>query len=104
MLSEKEIEKKLYLQADLFRHHMDRKDYLAAALCVDTAAAVAWFTGLDEDKKKELFGDREPDEPVAGLIPEERYLKACEWCIFKGRYARHRMSWCNIQKLAKKGG
>lgn len=76
MLTEKQIEKKLFEQPDMFIHHLRRKDYLNAALCVDWAQRVAMFVKLDEQKKAELFGDKQPDVPVEGLINEERYLKA----------------------------
>lgn len=98
MLNEKEIVNKLYEQADLFRHHMRRKDYLSAALCVDWAGMVALFVELDDDRKAELFGDRQPEEPVKGLIDEEQYLKACEWCIFHG-YEISRHTYQNVQKM-----
>ena len=101
MLNEKQIEKKLFEQAEMFRHHMRRKDYLSAALCVDWAAKVALFVELDEKSKTELFGSREdPDNPVEGLIRESDYLKACEWCIFRGGYDHSRNTYQNVQKLA----
>lgn len=99
MLTEYGIEKKLYEQAAMFMHHFKRKDYLAAALCVDWAQKVAMFVELDEQKKAEIFGDRQPDEPVEGMINEEWYLKACEWCIFKGGYANTRHTYQNVQKM-----
>ena len=37
MLNEKDIIGKLYDQVEIFKHHMRRKEYLEAALCVDTA-------------------------------------------------------------------
>lgn len=99
MLTEKEIEKKLYDQPDMFRHHLSRKDNLNAALCVDWMRQVALFVELDEERRAELFGDRQPDVPVEGLINEEWYLKACEWCIFKGGYAATRRTYQNVQKM-----
>lgn len=98
MLTERQIEKKLYDQPGMFRHHMSRKNYLNAALCVDRAQMVARFVGLEEQKKAELFGDRQADEPKEGLINEERYLKACEWCIFHG-YEKTRRTYQQVQKL-----
>lgn len=99
MLTEAQIESKLYDQAGMFVHHMKRKAYLQAALCVDYAQMVALFVELDEHKKAEIFGDRQPDEPIAGLINEEIYLKACEWCILKGGYAHSRHTYQNVQKM-----
>ena len=98
MLTESGIEKKLYDTPQMFTHHLRRKDYLNAALCVDWAQRVAMFVGLDESKKAELFGDRQPDEPVEGLIKEGRYLKACEWCIIHG-YATTRRTYQQVQKM-----
>lgn len=99
MLSEKQIEDRLYEQANLFRHHFDQKEYLKAALCVDWARMAALFVELEEGKMAELFGDRQSDELVEGLINEEYYLKACEWCIFKGGYAYTRHTLKNVQSL-----
>lgn len=102
MLSEKQIEDKLYEQAGLFKHYFARKEYLRAALCVDWTRMVALFVELEEGKRVELFGDRQPDEPIEGLINEERYLKACEWCICKGGYAYTRHTLENVQSLRQK--
>lgn len=99
MLTEKQIENKLLEQADMFKHHLARKDNLNAALCVDWARLVALFVELDEKRRAELFGDRQPDVPVEGLINEGRYLKACEWCIFRGGYAITRRTYQNVQKM-----
>ena len=98
MLTERQIEKKLYDQPGMFRHHMSRKNYLNAALCVDWAKKVAMFVELEEQKKAELFGDKQPDVPVEGLINEERYLKACEWCIIHG-YAITRRTYQQVQRM-----
>lgn len=100
MLTELQIEKKLYEQTDIFKHHMRRKEYLEAALCVDRAAMTASFVELDEPKVKELFGDREPDEPVDGLISEQAYIKACDWCTFEGGYATRRLTYQNVRKIS----
>lgn len=98
MLSITEIEKKLYDQADMFRHYIRREEYLEAALCADNAKLVALFIGLEDDKMRELFGDRQPEQPVEGLFHEEWYLKACEWCIFRGGYAVTRHTYQNVNK------
>lgn len=99
MLNEAQIEKKLYEQADMFMYYMRRKDYLEAALCADRAKTVAVFIGLESDKMAELFGDRQPEQPVEGIINEEWYMKACEWCIFRGDYAVTRHTYQNVQKM-----
>ena len=102
MLNEKQIEQKMYEQAEMFRHHIRRKDYLSAALCVDWARDVALFVGLDEKSMEELFGSRQDlERPVVGLIKEDEYQKACAWCIFEGGYEYSRHTYQNIvQKLA----
>lgn len=99
MLTEKEITKKLYEQADLFDHYMRRREYLNAALCADWAAMVALFVEMDEDKMTELFGDRQPDEPVEGLIREDKRMIADEWCIFKGGYPVSKHTYQIVQQL-----
>lgn len=99
MLSEKEIEKKLFEQAEMFNHYFRRREYLMAALCADWAAMVAQFVGLEEAKMIELFGDRQPDEPIIGLIREDKRIKAEDWCIFEGGYAVSRHTYQNVQRL-----
>lgn len=96
MLNEKGIVDKLYIQPEIFKHHMARKEYLNAALCVDKALAVAGFIGLEEDKRIELFGDRQRSEPVTGLIDEKQYLKACDWCTFYGGFSFSRETLANV--------
>lgn len=98
MLSEKEIRDKLYDQAGIFKHHIRRQDYLAAALCADWAAMVALFVGLDEKNMAELFGDRQPEEPIEGLIEEEWRIKAEWWCIMHG-YAHSHHTYQNVMRL-----
>lgn len=99
MLSEKEIEKKLFEQAEMFNHYFRRREYLMAALCADWAAMVAQFVGLPEAKMVELFGDRQPDEPIIGLINEDKRIKAEDWCIFEGGYAVSKHTYQNVQRL-----
>lgn len=102
MLNEKGIVDKLYDQKGIFEHHMRRKEYLEAALCVDDAQKIAMLIGLEEDKRAELFGDRQPDEPVKGLIDEQQYLKACDWCTFRGGYGFSRHTYKNVMRLRRK--
>ena len=52
MLNEKDIIGKLYDQAEIFKHHMRRKEYLEAALCVDTASMVAHKLEVPEDIRR----------------------------------------------------
>lgn len=97
MLESREILSRMYDHAAVFKGCMARKDYLRAALCADSASEVALFISLDEKYRKEIFGDRQADEPVPGLIDEEQYLKACEWCIMHG-YEKSRSTLENIMK------
>lgn len=99
MLNEAQIEKKLFDQAGYFDHHFRRKEYLEASLCADWAEMTAMFIGLEESKKVELFGTRQTDPPVEGLIREEKRMKADEWCIFRGGYAYSRHTYQNVMKL-----
>lgn len=101
MLTEQEIVKKLYDQAAMFDHHYRRREYLQAALCADQAAQVALFVRLDGDRMAELFGSRQSDEPVEGLIREDKRIKAGDWCTYHG-YARTRHTYRNVQLLIKK--
>lgn len=100
MLNDKGIMDKLYLQPEIFKHHMMRKEYLDAALCVDRALAVSVFIGLEPEKRAELFGDRQRSEPVTGLIDEKQYLKACDWCTFKGGFSFSRATYANVVRNA----
>lgn len=98
MLTEKEIEQKLYEQAEIFRHYYMRKEYLEAELCREWAGMVALFIGWEEEKMTELFGTRQQDEPIDGLIREEYYIKAMDWCVTHG-YNISSHTYQNVQKL-----
>lgn len=98
MLSEKEIRDKLYDQPAMFRHHMSRKNYLNAALCADWAQMTAHFIGLDEKSRTELFGDRQPDEPIEGLLKEDEHIKASWWCVLHG-YEKSIHTYQEIQRM-----
>lgn len=100
MLSEKELEKKLFEQAEWFDHYISRKEYLQAALCADWAAMIALFCGADEELMVRLFGTRQTDEPIEGLIRADRRMKADEWCIYKGGYAHSKHTYQNVMTLA----
>lgn len=99
MLTEGQIEKKLYERVGYFYHYMGRKQYLEAALCVDWMHRIAQFIDLPEEKRIELFGNRDEDNPVEGLIREESALKAEEWCVCKGGYDVTRHTYQNVQRL-----
>ena len=99
MLDEKSIEKKLRLQVEVFNVYMNGKHYLEAALTADWMSRFAMFVELEEDKKIELFGTRQTDEPIEGLLNEERRLKAEEWCVMKGGYEKTRHTYQNVQRL-----
>ena len=81
-------------------HYISRKEYLQAALCADWAAMIALFCGADEELMVRLFGTRQTDEPIEGLIRADRRMKADEWCIYKGGYAHSKHTYQNVMTLA----
>ena len=89
---------KLNEQAGMFRHYFIRKEYVKAALCREWAGMVSLFVDWDGDRHNELFGTRQPDEPIEGLIKEEYYIKALDWCVFHG-YAQTIHTYQNVQTL-----
>lgn len=103
MLNEHEIKMKLFDRAELFKFYFYRQQYLEAALCVDNIKTVALFIGLDQKTCAELLGDRQQEPPAEGVIDEKYYLKACEWCIFKGGYDKTRHTYQNVEEMRKKG-
>ena len=54
MLEGKQIIDKLYGEADLFVHHMRKKEYPQATCCYDTARNVAVFLELEEKKGRNV--------------------------------------------------
>lgn len=84
MLNEDQIIKKLYDQVKIFKDHMMRKEYLQAVLCADQASMVVMCLDMGEEVRAELFGVRDKNNPVIGLIDEAQYIKALDWCIFHG--------------------
>ena len=76
MLSEKEIIQKLYEQVDVFYKAMSRKEYAKAAFTHYICECVALFCEVPEEIKVELFGTRQTEKPVEGLMPEKLVLKA----------------------------
>lgn len=84
MLDEDQIIKKLYDQARIFKEHMMRKEYQKAVLCADRASMVILRLDADERIRKEIFGERDKNNPVTGLIDEQQYIKALDWCIYHG--------------------
>lgn len=84
MLNEDQIIKKLYDQAEIFKEHMMRKEYLEAVLCADRVSMAILCMDVDESIKKEIFGERDKNNPVTGLIDEQQYIKALDWCIYHG--------------------
>lgn len=65
MIKDTDLVKKLRLQADVFRHHFSRKEYIEAKMVREIAGTVALFIEAPEDFKIELFGDRQGDEAEA---------------------------------------
>ena len=85
MIKDTDLVKKLRLQADVFRHHFNRKEYIEAKMVREIAGMVALFIEAPEDLKMELFGDRQGDEPVEGLFDEEKCIKAALLLKKKGK-------------------
>lgn len=76
MLTTSQIEDKLYRQAELFKKYIWDREYAQAKSCYDTARDVALFVDLAEEKRRELFGDRQQEPPLEGLFPEDLVQKA----------------------------
>lgn len=78
MLTQEEIIKKLYEQPNKFYKEFFQKHYGAASLTAFAARIVANFVELDEEKMIELFGTRQADKPIEGLIKEDDAIMA-DW-------------------------
>lgn len=100
--NETEFINKLYLQAKIFKHHMIKKEYLDAALCADHASIIANIAKVDEKIIQEIFGDRQPEVPIEGLINEDQYIKAAWWCVMNG-YEYTRFTYETAIKMLKNG-
>lgn len=87
MLEGKQIIDKLYGEADLFVHHMRKKEYPQAKFCYDTARNVAVFLELEEKRMQELFGERGDKGEILqpGMFREEQVQKAYLECIRAGQ-------------------
>lgn len=84
MLSEREIKKKIYEQADIFKNYYLRKDWHRAKWSHFIALHVANFVELSENEMSELFGNRpyRIDEPISdGLFREAEVERAYLECI-----------------------
>lgn len=101
MLTDTDLVKKLKLQADIFGHHFRRKEYIQAYMTREIAGTVALFVEAPEELRTELFGDRQPDEPIEGLFNEEKYIKAGFECIRRG-FDMQRMTYEDVMALVNK--
>lgn len=101
MIKDTDLVKKLRLQADVFRHHFNRKEYIEAKMVREIAGTVALFIEAPEDFKIELFGDRQGDEPVEGLFDEEKCIKAGFESIKRG-FDMQRMTYEDAMALVNK--
>ncbi|MBE5852289.1 MAG: hypothetical protein E7299_04955 [Lachnospiraceae bacterium] len=84
MLSDREIEMKLYDMAAVFKNHMRAGRYPQAKYIYDKARMLAVETGLEEKKREELFGLRgeRGNSLKEGLFPHELVQKAyLETCV-----------------------
>ena len=101
MIKDTDLVKKLRLQADVFRHHFNRKEYIEAKMVREIAGMVALFIEVPEDLKMELFGDRQGDEPVEGLFNEEKCIKAGFESIKRG-FDMQRMTYEDVMAVVKR--
>lgn len=87
MLDGRAIEQKLYNLAGKFKIHMGAKRYPQAKHCYDKAREVAVFVELEEDKMRELFGERKEKGIIVkeGLFKEEQVQKAYFQCCVKAK-------------------
>lgn len=85
MLDSAALIEKLYELPQIFNVSMMNKDYPSAKRCYDTARTVALFMNLDEERMRELFGERGERGAIiqAGLFSEEKVQKAYLECIKK---------------------
>lgn len=84
MLESREIEKKLYDMAAIFKVHMRAKRYSQAKYVYDRARDLAVSVELEEEKRAELFGRRGERGVILreGLFNEELVQKAfLETCV-----------------------
>lgn len=83
MLTEENLKDKLILYAETFQQHMKNKEYVRAKKCYDAAVTVSVVAQLDDQFKKELFGERGERGVILyqGLFREDQVLKAYEQCI-----------------------
>ena len=101
MTKDTDLVKKLRFQADIFRHHFNRKEYIEAKMVREIAGMVAVFIEAPEELKIELFGDRQGDEPVEGLFDEEKCIKAGFESVKRG-FDMQRMTYEDVMALVNK--
>ena len=87
MLECNQIEKKIYDLAAGFQAHFKAKRYFQAKYCYEQARQVTVFVELEEEKKRELFGERgiRGGTMQEGLFKEEWVQKAYLECCVKGK-------------------
>lgn len=59
---------------------------------------IGLYLEIGDDNMAYLLGDRQPDEPIEGLISEERRIEAIDWCVFHG-YPHSYHTYQMIQKM-----
>lgn len=87
MLDNREMERKLYEMAAIFKNHISAKRYQQAKYCYDKARLLAVEIELEEEKKEELFGIRGKRGEIIkdGLFKEELVQKAYMECCVKAK-------------------
>ena len=81
MISIDEALKRLYQFPQKFKDYMKKKEYLQAKFCYYEAIVISQFLEVGEEIETELFGDRQPEEPIEGMFREELVEKAFLECI-----------------------
>lgn len=95
MHTTREIEQNIFDLAEQFKRHMRKKEYAKAKNCYNTALTVSLFVGLEEDKKLELFGSRDPE--IEGMFREKDIQKAVYECDIR-RKAEEAAVWDDAQR------
>lgn len=87
MLKDEQLLDKLYKLPKAFKLYMEQKDYPRAKHCYDTAVTVATFMEIDEERRRELFGERGERGVIIqqGLFWEESVQRAYLECIKSGQ-------------------
>lgn len=83
MLTEEQIERKIYDLPMLFERLFAQKEMQKAHFLREDAARIALFLEFPEKKMDELFGSKQDlDNIIEGKFKEYMCMKAFDWCVF----------------------